>query len=87
LCLRQTSSGKANGITWEKFDEKVVSWSRFKFGEKYARALWRDELLSLKDPDLIKEDLDKYNFANHCALVNDVIAHETPKYAGIAAQR
>jgi hypothetical protein len=21
-------SGKANGLTWEKFDEKVVSWGR-----------------------------------------------------------
>jgi hypothetical protein len=25
--------------------------------------------------------LDKYNFEEHCALVNDVIAHEPPKYA------
>ena len=73
-------SGKQNGTTWEKFDEKVVSWGRLKFGEKYARALWRDELLSLKDLNLA-EDLDKYNFDEHCALVNDVIAHESPKYA------
>ena len=42
-------SGKANGLTWEKSDEKVVSWGRLKFGEKYARALWRDELLPLRD--------------------------------------
>ncbi len=25
-------SGKANGLTWEKFDERVVSWGRLKFG-------------------------------------------------------
>ena len=73
-------SGKANGITWEKFDEQVVSWGRLKFGEKYAKALWRDELLPLRDLDL-EEDLDKYNFEEHCALINDVIAHESPKYA------
>jgi hypothetical protein len=57
-----------------------VSWGRLKFGEKYARALWRDELLSLKGL-ILDEDLDKYNFDEHCALVNDVIAHESPKYA------
>ena len=73
-------SGKVNGLSWEKFDERVVSWGRLKFGEKYAKALWRDELLPLKDLDL-KEDLDKYKFEEHCALVNDVIAHESPKYA------
>jgi hypothetical protein len=73
-------SGKANGLTWEKFDEKVVSWGRLKFGEKYARALWRDELLPLRDL-VLSDDLDKYKFDEHCALVNDVIAHESPKYA------
>jgi hypothetical protein len=67
-------------LTWEKFDEKVVSWGRLKFGEKYARALWRDELLSLKEL-ILDEDLDKYNFDEQCARVNDVIAHESPKYA------
>ena len=42
-------SGKANGVTWEKFDEQVVSWGRLRFGEKYAKALWRDELLPLRE--------------------------------------
>ena len=32
-------SGKATGISFDKFDEKVLSWGRKKFGEKYARAL------------------------------------------------
>jgi hypothetical protein len=73
-------SGKANGLTWEKFDEKVVSWGRLEFGEKYARALWRDELLPLRDL-VLSDDLDKYKFDAHCALVNDVIAHESPEYA------
>jgi hypothetical protein len=27
-------SGKASGMTFEKFDEKVLSWGRKKYGEK-----------------------------------------------------
>ena len=34
-------SGKASGMTFDKFDEKVLSWGRKKFGEKYARGLWK----------------------------------------------
>ena len=73
-------SGRANGMSFDKFDEKVVSWGRLKYGETYAKALWRNELLSLKDLDLT-DDLDVYRFEEHCALVNDVISHESPKYA------
>ncbi len=29
-------SGKSDGITFEKLDEKVLSWGRAKFGDKYA---------------------------------------------------
>ena len=73
-------SGRANGMSFDKFDEKVVSWGRLKYGETYAKGLWRNELMSFKDLDL-KDDLDVYRFEEHCALVNDVISHESPKYA------
>ena len=82
-------SGKATGIAQEKFgngmpfdklDELVISWGRAKYGEKYAKALWRDELVVLKDLNL-EDDLDKYKFDEHCSLVNDVIACDSPKYA------
>ena len=36
--------------------------------------------MSLKDLDL-NDDLDTYKFEEHCALVNDVISNESPKYA------
>ena len=42
-------TGKLEGSTWEKFDDSVVSWGRKKFGDSYAIALWRDELMNLKD--------------------------------------
>ena len=45
-------SGKATGMTFDKFDEKGLSWGRKKFGEKYARALWRNTLLNISDLDL-----------------------------------
>ena len=45
-------TGKPDGLTWEKFDDKVISWGRRKFGNAYAIALWKDELLALKSIDL-----------------------------------
>jgi hypothetical protein len=32
-------SGKKDGITFEKFDELMLSWGRKKFGDKYATLL------------------------------------------------
>ena len=71
-------SGKATGITFDKFDEKVLSWGRKKFGEKYARALWRNTLLNISDLDL-EDELDKFKFEDHCQLMYDVIFTESPK--------
>ncbi len=39
--VKSLFSGKASGMTFDKFDEKVLSWGRKKFGEKYARGLWK----------------------------------------------
>ncbi len=36
-------SGKESGLSFEKLDEKMQSWGRKKFGDKYARELWRNE--------------------------------------------
>ncbi len=73
-------TGKQNGIPFDRFDEKVISWGRLKYGEKYAKALWRNELVDIKELDLTDE-LDRYKLEEHCSLVNDVIACESPKYA------
>ncbi len=32
-------SGKNDGLTFEKFDDMVISWCREKYGDKYALAL------------------------------------------------
>jgi hypothetical protein len=61
-------SGKMGGLTFEKFDEKVISWMCKKFGEKYAKALWRNELVDLKKLDM-EEELDVYKFDEHCQLM------------------
>ena len=73
-------TGKGNGMPFYRLDEQVISWGRAKYGEKYAKALWRDELVVLKDLNM-EDDLDKYKFDEHCSLVNDVITCESPKYA------
>ena len=44
-------SGKKDGITFEKFDELMLSWGRKKFGDKYATLLWKDELYDLNKID------------------------------------
>ncbi len=74
-------SRRTNGIPFDEFDKKVVLWGRLKFGENFAKALWRNELMSLTDL-VLKEDLDSYKFEEYCALVtDDVISNESPKYA------
>ena len=73
-------TGKQNGIPFDKFEDKVISWGRLKYGEKYAKALWRNELVDLNTLDL-DDELDKYKFEEHCSFVNDVISCDSPKYA------
>ena len=36
-------SGRKEGLTFEKFDDMVISWGRDKYGDKYANALWKNE--------------------------------------------
>ncbi len=67
-------------MTFEQFDECVVSWGRAKFGEKYIKGLWRNELLALDDLDL-DDELDKYKMEEHCELVYQVLLIRSPKYA------
>jgi hypothetical protein len=50
-------SGKSDGISFEKLDEKVLSCGRSKFGDKYATLLWKDELTDLTKLDL-NDELD-----------------------------
>ena len=46
-------------MTFEQFDECVISWGRAKFGEKYIKGLWRNELLDLNELDL-DDELDMF---------------------------
>jgi hypothetical protein len=71
-------SGKPSGMSFDKFDEKVISWGRMKYCERYAKALWRNELLDLSALNL-SDKLDQYKFDEHCSLVNDVISCESPQ--------
>ncbi len=58
-------SGKSPGLTFEAFDESVVSWGRQKFGERFAKALLRDELVVLEKLDL-QNDEDEFDFEAYC---------------------
>jgi hypothetical protein len=73
-------SGRAPGMTFEQFDECVISWGRAKFGEKYIKGLWRNELIDLNEFDL-SDELDKFKMEEHCDLVYQVLLISSPKYA------
>ena len=78
-------SGKKEGLTFEKFDDLVVRWGRKKWGDKYANALWQDELIKVSDLDLTDE-LDYYTFETHCEMVFDILSLESPKHAAELVQ-
>ncbi len=73
-------SGKSDGISFEKLDEKVLSWGRQKFGDKYATLLWKDELTDLAKLDL-KDELELFEYNMHCTMVYDVMGYDSAKYA------
>jgi hypothetical protein len=73
-------SGKTDGITFEKLDEKVLSWGRSKFGDKYATLLWKDELTDITKLDL-GDDLESFEYDMHCTMVYDVLCYDSAKYA------
>ena len=61
-------NGKTNGWTWTQFEDAVVSWGRAKYGDKYIKGLWRDELMQIKDLDLT-DPQQEYDFERLCELV------------------
>ena len=73
-------SGKTEGLTFERFDDMVVSWGREKYGDKYAIALLKNELLNISTLDLT-EDLDAYGFETYCEWMFDILSLDSPKYA------
>ena len=62
---KEMYSGKIDGLTFERFDDKVISWGRSRWGDKYATALWQDDLIKVGDLDLT-DDLDYFAFEGHC---------------------
>ena len=69
---KETFSGKLKDLTFEVFDEKVLTWCRKKFGDYYAKALWRNELQAIDDLNLT-EDEDNFTFEMYCARVYDAV--------------
>ena len=51
-------SGKDSGMSFEKLDEKMQSWGRKKFGDRYARDLRQNELFDLADSEKARKCLN-----------------------------
>jgi hypothetical protein len=77
---KELYSGKANALTFEKFDDKVLRWCRKEFGDSYAKALWKNTITPLVNLDL-NDDTDNFTFEMHCAKVYDVVSLKSPKNA------
>ncbi len=73
-------SGISPGMTFEAFDECVISWARNKYGERFGKALWRNELLNLDKLEL-QDDLDTFKFEEYCNQVYEAILIDSPKWA------
>ena len=73
-------TGKANGWTWSQFEDAIVSWGRAKYGDKYIKGLWRNELMDIRDLDLQLPE-QQYDFERLCEMVFDVLSRENSKYA------
>jgi hypothetical protein len=74
-------SGKEAGLSFEKLDEKMQSWGRKTFGDKYAKDLWRNELLELTTLKPNEDELHKFAFEMHCAEVYDMLCEDNVRQA------
>jgi hypothetical protein len=77
---KELYSGKTSGLTFEAFDEKVISWCRKKYGDAYAVGLWENELDDIYNLDLA-DDEDNFSFELQCAKVYDVLCRKSVKNA------
>ncbi len=71
-------SGKTSGLTFEAFDEKVITWCRKKCGDAYGIGLWKNELDDIYNLDLTDEE-DNFSFELQCAKVYDVLYRTSVK--------
>ena len=71
-------------MTFETYDECVLSWVRDKFGERFAKALWRGKLVKLEQLDL-NDELDEFKFEEYCNAVYEVLLIDSPKWGNSLA--
>ncbi len=74
---KETFSGKTKDLTFNAFDEKVLTWCRKQFGDNYAKGLWHNKLEELIGLNLAEDD-DNFSFEMHCATVYEVLALKSP---------
>ena len=77
---KELYSGKASGLTFEAFDEKVTTWCRKMYGDHYAVALWKNELTEIIHLDL-SDDEDNLAFELQCAKVYDILCRKSVRNA------
>jgi hypothetical protein len=74
-------TGREADLSFEKLDEKMQSWGRKTFGDKYAKDLWRNELLERSTLRPKEDVLHKFAFEMHCAEVYDMLCEDNIRHA------
>jgi hypothetical protein len=74
-------TGREAGLSFEKLDERMQSWGRKTFGDKYAKDLWHNELLELSTLKPKEDELHKFAFEMHCAEVYDMLCEDNIRHA------
>ena len=77
---KEKFSGETKDQTFEVFDEKVMTWCRKQFGDRYAKGLWHNNLTLIDALDL-NDDSENFTFEMHCSTVYEVLALKSPKEA------
>jgi hypothetical protein len=68
-------------VSFEKLDDKMQSWGRKTFGDKYAKDLWRNELLEISTLKPNEDELHKFAFEMHCTEVYDMLCEDNVRKA------
>jgi hypothetical protein len=65
-------------MTFEVFDECMVSWVRNKYGERFGKALCSDKMVDLEKLDL-EDKLGQFTFDEYCNQVYEAVQIDSPK--------
>ena len=69
---QEVLTGDPEGLTWDEFERRVMTWAQPKYGATYARGLWCNQLPDISWLDLkVEEDFN--TFKVECKKAYEII--------------